>query len=371
MQEGRRKGYGEKIKRPLILSLFILVVILYLSKRLDHLTTVTHFDIKSNRTSKNRNQEQKKTKAKTDGVFIPGSLNLTRFEAYQRCYVDPTLYKHYFETKHYSFVSKENGLIYAQILKAGSTEIRLRMPIFSDINLMSCDNMNHSHYAAFQTFTFTREPMSRFISGFQETMHRWSLFHHAKSGGYIPPTEELKEFYNSYKNISLTTDHDNVLDALESLVTNHYNGYTLPNNHLELQITSILRPDCPRLDVIYNLEDVNSVFDKFLTERGMNASSPNFNKKRYQAKLHLNISRVSRKVKRKICQLSALDYCCLNYRLPPDCEGAVSCRWKERKYSEYLRLARQLNHSSSSSSSNDTVLLIEAVSPYPIIPQNL
>jgi len=353
------------MKGLLVLSLCISVVILYRSRVLDHLTMVTHSDIKSNKTSITRNQEQRGTRSKTDGVFIPGSLNLTRFEAYQRCYVDPTLYKHSFETPHNSYVSEENGLIYAQIVKAGSSAIRLRMKSFSHENSMRCDNMNHSRYAAFQTFTFTREPTSRFVSGFQETIFRW------QATGVVPPTEELKEFYNSYKNISLSTDHDNVLDALESFVTNHSIGYTLPNKHLELQITSILRPDCPRLDAIYNLEDLNSVFDKFLTERGMNASSRDFDKKIYETKLHLNISRVSRKVKRKICQLSALDYCCLNYRLPPECEGAVSCQWKEKKYSEYLRLARQLNHSSSSSSSNDTVLLIEAVSPYPIIPQNL
>jgi len=32
-------------------------------------------------------------------------------------------------------------------------------------------------------------------------------------------------------------------------------------------------------------------------------------------------------VRRKICELTAIDYCCLNYELPLECKGVVQCQW--------------------------------------------
>jgi hypothetical protein len=62
-------------------------------------------------------------------------------------------------------------------------------------------------------------------------------------------------------------------------------------------------------------------------------------------KLDMNNS-LSLETRRKICQLSAIDFCCLNYPLPPECQDAVQCRWI------------------SSKSELSKELMIEAVSPF-------
>merc|ERR1712238_420601 len=73
----------------------------------------------------------------------------------------------------------------------------------------------------------------------------------------------------------------------------------------------------------------------------------------------LDLSRVSVAVQHKVCQLSALDYCCLNYRLPPICEGVVSCRWREQTTTKTSRRAatrkQQLLQSHNASSAISSV----------------
>ena len=34
----------------------------------------------------------------------------------------------------------------------------------------------------------------------------------------------------------------------------------------------------------------------------------------------------------RICQLAAIDYCCLNFKLPPECRNSgVKCTWDENE----------------------------------------
>jgi hypothetical protein len=56
--------------------------------------------------------------------------------------------------------------------------------------------------------------------------------------------------------------------------------------------------------------------------------------------------KISLEKKQKICQLLAVDYCCLNFPLPTECESVVTCQWVQKN------------------NSNDD-LMIETISPYP------
>lgn len=68
---------------------------------------------------------------------------------------------------------------------------------------------------------------------------------------------------------------------------------------------------------------------------------------------------LSNETKQKVCQLTAIDYCCLNYKLPEVCEGVVSCRWRT------LDKGMENGRLSSSALPPDDGLYIEAISPYP------
>lgn len=326
--------------------------------------------------------------ARAGDVFVPGSLNMTRVEAYQKCYGDKVLYKHH-RGSALKFVSEKHKLVYFQIGKAGSSQIRKMLDdSFGNIVQYKTCNILQKRNATtrfnkdvYHKFTVSREPSSRFVSAFSEMMRRW-VFGRSRT----PPTKELKDFARVYNKTYLKEDEDghHAVEAFETFVTNHYDGYTIPDDHLRLQIFRLLTPnDCLRLNVIHDLEDLDDVVRELLTEHGLDTAqkSETEEERARQSKLHLKISMVSVEVQQKVCQLSALDYCCLNYRLPPECEGVVRCRWREKKTSEWANNSRLTsNHSSysantsmstsasTSTSINDPMLMIEAVSPYPLLP---
>jgi len=326
---------------------------------------------------------------------------MTRFEAHQRCYIDEVLFQHHHRQPTYRYVSEQHELIYFQITKGGSSRIRKKMDDFFDNILQHpCSKMGIKRRDAtrfnqdtFHKFTFSRDPTSRFVSAFSELMWRW-LVKPEVIGSRVPPTKELEDFVRVYNQTYLKEDDGHVLEAFETFVTHHYDGYRLPNNHLTLQMAQIFRPkNCLRLDVIHDLENLDNVFHEMLMGQGLEAKTFQIEKEKKQtpqqrharpSKFHLNLSRVSVEVQQKVCQLSALDYCCLNYRLPPECEGVVSCRWRETKTSPWARNLLPSNNSwasvytntntsistsvSTSTSINDPMLLIEPVSPYPLLP---
>jgi hypothetical protein len=323
---------------------------------------------------------------------------MTRFEAHQRCYVDEVLYEHHRRQPAFRYVSEKHKLIYFQITKAGSSTNRKLLQDSFDILQYSCNTLQRSNATTrfntdvFHKFTFSREPSSRFVSAFSEVMRRWFMKPES-TGSRAPPTKELEDFVRVYNKTYLKEEVGHEVDAFETFVTNHYDGYTIPDNHLRLQIAQIFRPvNCLRLDVIHDLEDLDDVFHELLKEHGLDTQKFETEEKKKNQQvharrsiLHLNISMVSVEVQQKVCQLSALDYCCLNYRLPPECEGVLSCRWRETKTSEWANSLLKSNHSSysantnkntsmstsarsTSTSINGPMLMIEAVSPYPLLP---
>jgi len=307
--------------------------------------------------------------AKAGDVFVPGSLGLTRHETYDKCYIDPVRYKEHLATKRpQNYGPAEHGLVLSPIAKSGSSDAREKMERLFGLERYSCwkDVSESAHY-----FAFVREPSSRFLSSFQETLKRWRMEMDSVNNAPPPCYEELSK---NFSHLDLNKDNDGVLGALEFFLTK-YEVYRLANVHFALQTTRILRPLCRKVDEIYDLENIDSVFQRFLAERGRN-DTVSLGGPTYAKKLRLNYTALSLESKRKICQMSALDYCCLNFQLPPECEGAVSCRWIEKTYEEKLQLSfqdlkkskDQMFNDTSSSSREDMVLMIEPVSRYPVIP---
>ena len=60
----------------------------------------------------------------------------------------------------------------------------------------------------------------------------------------------------------------------------------------------------------------------------------------------MNISYIATKTYNKICRLAAIDFCCLNFKLPPECAtSGVACGW-ETKDGERRIVPKQLDEAS-------------------------
>ena len=184
-------------------------------------------------------------------------------------------------------------------------------------------------------------------------MHRWKIATNPEElGRQIETTpKEMDAFLVRYGNATLENKGE-MTEALEAFVMNYWDGFTIVNDHLSLQMSQIWRPMCPefRLDAIHDLGDMNSVFENLLSDRGIPKSQES--EKLNVKSLRLKEEMLSRKLLRKICQLQALDYCCLNFRLPPVCDEAVKCQWKK-------------------ADEGTPGLFIEPVSPFPAVNSDL
>jgi len=291
-------------------------------------------------------------------LFLPGSLNMTRLETLQRCYIDPKRYKFHLQTPEKLHVSQNHQLIYRGNPKAGSTGSRQRMqtyfPPIDPVFMVCRDDHNQTLYEQYQnyfTFTFVREPTQHFVSGYKEMLLRWQRFYEHHPAGHQPPAH-LQQFASNVTQLDHQNDADGVRQAFESFVTEHYHGYLVPNNHVSFQSTRLLprKEHCIELDTIYDLEDMNHVFESMLQKHNKTNVTKIIQGKLRHKPYHIDKPNVSLRVKHKICHMLALDYCCLNYKLPEECDGILSCRWKKK-------------------SSESDVMLIEPISSY--YPKNM
>jgi len=299
-------------------------------------------------------------------VFVPGTLNLTRAAASARCYADPVLYEEYFRTSAFRTVSEAHGLVLFHVLKAGSSMARTKMgEFFPDSKFRRFDrptgDYNRTRYRSFLKFGFARDPFSRFVSAFQETLHRW----HLRRGEEEQIPAAYQAFWESIESLEYTRDRDGVLKALETFVLEVYDGYRLANNHLGLQSTQLQRREYPELvpDVLHDLDDAPAFFARLKREKNVTVQSA-IPDRYYAAKLRLDTSLLRADVVRKICQLHALDYCCLNFALPPECAGAVRCRWRDPRAHAHAGDAIAAA-AGTAAGIRSAALQIEAVSPFP------
>jgi len=296
-------------------------------------------------------------------LFVPGSLNLTRIETFQRCYVDPDQYQHHFGLRRKrDEVSETYKLVYVQQAKAGSSSARhIMRKLFGDTEGKIFDPKPHEK-DQFHRFTFTRDPMSRFLSSFHEALIAWNR----KS--YLPKEQGkfdfLRQFYaleRRKRSHYVQFNERRITQMLEEFVR-EYDGNDVPEDHLRLQVPNLIIKQkkgekqtwMPHLDAIYDIENMDEEFTKMWmasTAYNNNTKTTTVGEHKYKRAMHINASLISLETRRKICQLSALDFCCLNHRLPPECEGVVGCQWRR--------------HPDQHTNSSSSTLAITALSPYP------
>jgi len=320
--------------------------------------------------------------------FLAGTLNLTKAEALDHCYADPDIYKHHFTRRKMRGIpiSLKNKLVFVMIAKSGSSTGRWVMnnvleaeELKVDKNLV--DLSPGGKYEDFEVISFVRDPLSRFYSSYDEVFYRYGPWMKVTSGrhdfeswaNYIQhfdhPHAYLYENMTSYQDFQdafcppnlipngfrdrrvaspqprrpnwctdqPTRENGTLASKFERFVW-EYDGVTPWDVHLSLQVPILSdqktgRP--ARITEVFSTETSTENWKFIVAKYGQTLpESENLNgraiPRRFDTKL------VSIETKQRICQIAAIDYCCLNLKLPLECDGVdVSCALDKDERGDY------------------------------------
>ena len=277
-------------------------------------------------------------------VFLPGTVRLSTLEAYSRCYANPDIFGSHFDKIgrnmcSVSQLSPDRSLIYYMIEKSASSTTRKFMSDSFRVKEQWCpvkvkEGTNQSQYE--KHFTVVREPSSRFVSQYQETMLRVSLHNRTIPAQYSKFLDVANltainhlywDLYGSEKGASLAVQMMNQF-------VNDYDNELPFDIHLRLQIPHLVDPKTGRTRPLDKLLELNENLPDALQRLSRGDSrdleqSQVGNHRPGRNKDVLNLEALSSTARQKICKLNSLDYCCLNFELPEDCreEQTVRCRW--------------------------------------------
>lgn len=296
---------------------------------------------------------------KEELLFVPGSLNLTRLESFKHCYFNPDQYQQHYSKKYMHDISIRHKLLYVMIPKAGSSTARhLMHTFFNDSMHMGFGKKTFAknQINRYYSFTFTRDPLTRFISSFREFLVKvkrdpTKLSKQPKFAKMFLSLPEKKRKKVMYKDVNSTA-------RLLELFVDEYDGINVPDGHLRLQVPMLKASERQEgrifeLDAIHDVHNIREEFIKLWVANAANGdtSTPPLLGPDLHQKIHLDVSSINIETQKKICELSALDFCCLNYPLPTECEGVLSCKW--------------VKHPNQTNKSSLSPMVITAVSPYP------
>ena len=225
-------------------------------------------------------------------------------------------------------------------------------------------------YEAKHIIAFVREPLSRFYSQYDEAYVRTAPWSKSQNPYYIDPDNKnnrkehpfpfLYENFNSYHDYedvfcppSTRTNPNNrreclfrpshedgtLAKRLERFVQ-EYDGRTPYDVHLILQVPKLLSKDGSsnglsiNITELYNTtnakNDWKTIAKKYIGDHAKLLSTTNNNNeesggviegrsypRRFDKKF------IGKETEKRICQLALLDYCCLNFPLPSNCDGDV------------------------------------------------
>lgn len=268
-------------------------------------------------------------------IFVPGSLPISRLEALKKCYVDPTKYQNHFRSRITCVVSEKYNLTYLMVAKAGSSTSRVVMKESFEGEETKCTNQQLANIGTDQDdtishFTFVREPSSRFLSSYQEAIKHNFYYNHTTHvpdryhKAFLGPIEQFQ-----YSEL-FGTDEGRIafMAAIEDFMQ-VYNGDMPFDGHLRLQVPRLFHQKSKqtfRLDAVYDIKTMEQNFQE-LADKVRTEMPPKVVHAYDRGDRRIAITSLSLEARRKICQLTAIDYCCLNYELPPECADLVQCRW--------------------------------------------
>jgi len=260
-----------------------------------------------------------------DGTFAPGTLKMSRVEALSRCYVDPEVYRRHL-TSQQCPVSEKFKVLYYQIPKSASSSSREIME--KDLKAEEkhthvCDAMSNDYLR----ISFVREPLNRFWASYEEMIARNLNYREnipEQFRGFISDLPSYQAYDKLFPQPHLLVKH------CEQFV-DEWDGKTVFDNHLHLQAPLLMKPDGTPRNISYlgNVPKVQESWD----EMHKLYNTPQLKAIRGRSyPRRMDIKLVSKAHTNRICQLAAIDYCCLNFRLPPECDtSGVMCKWDEKK----------------------------------------
>mmetsp|Transcript_32372 Transcript_32372/g.39843 ORF Transcript_32372/g.39843 Transcript_32372/m.39843 type:complete len:372 (-) Transcript_32372:1131-2246(-) len=291
------------------------------------------------------NENEKKHIFDDESIFLPGSIkDMTRTETVNRCYVDPVKYKQH-KLGNICTYSPKYDLFYFLIPKSGSSTGRHVMKHSFEADEHSSHNckrfmetgkaFNSGEGDKTLRTTSLRNPLSRFFASYDE-MHVRRLGKLNK----IPANYNawMKDYdgwdYDRYKELFETKEGVQKITRSFEKFVHDWDGVVPFDVHLMLQtpVISDSKGKIYPFDIAFDTHDMGNAL-KEIAHR-VSAPEPEIIRGRSYPR-RINTSDVSTETKQKICRLSAIDFCCLNYALPKEClrddqipvGERVRCRW--------------------------------------------
>jgi hypothetical protein len=115
-------------------------------------------------------------------------------------------------------------------------------------------------------------------------------------------------------------DDGRLLKRFEQFVSD-YDGIEPFDIHLNMQVTNLVYGNTGEplpISTLYNASDAEKGWQEVARQHGVTIPDGEMTHGRHQSR-RFDVSKVSEATQQKICQILALDYCCLNFKLPKVC----------------------------------------------------
>jgi hypothetical protein len=327
-----------------------------------HLATwilTSHLNDKDMNTQHSAYERMRQSPA-TPLTFFPGSLQLSHAQALKYCYADPAVYGKHFQGRRGDGIdvpvsySEKYKLAYVMLPKSGSSTARYMLKnqfgaIETSKSLQRIDFQAGGNMEGVEVISFVRDPLSRFFSQYEEAYIRTAPWvtndnpYSAQTHPY-PFLFDNIHSYHEYEDVFCppetrqsrrecidkpSAENGTLAERLERFVRD-YDGRDPFDVHLTLQAPMLSTHNGYPLHItqIYNTTDAESGWKSIGRELlGANSSLAQSGSKGVVIEgrsypRRLNSKLVSEETQRRICELTLLDYCCLNLPLPEVCQGA-------------------------------------------------
>ncbi len=285
------------------------------------------------------------------GTFRPGSLAMNRTEAMMHCYVDPHGPYQTHLGDALCTLSEKHKMLFFHVRKSGSSTGRaVTAKAFQARDNMRC---RAPKFRSYYSVAFVRNPITRFFAQYEEMFvrtlgrdkpsppARYNVFHNdidgykeyermfcgankRKQGRVKPcdqiPSQDTGELAHRFERFVEAWD-GNVFEA-----------------HLAMQAPILTHRDGTpfKLDFIGETRHTIEHWKEVARRLGVPESSVQVMRGRGYPR-RMNVSYIGKSTYERICRLAAIDFCCLNFELPPECiDSGVSCRWEEREGSKRI-----------------------------------
>lgn len=274
-------------------------------------------------------------------VFEPGSLKLPRAEVFKQCFVSPSYYKEHFNhNDNLCAISTPHKLFYYHIPKSGSSTSReVFVKGFSGKDYQHCP-LKHQGYSSHKKVAIVRDPISRFYAGYDEAFARVL---NSLQAGHDPIPDWLVTIWDGFPTYKEYEKNFNTAETLRRFeaFANLWDGRTVFDDHIRLQAPILADQNTGLpfdMDYLGEVHDMVNSWNGIgaLVGQSVDTELSSIRGRTYPRRF--NTKDVSDLTLQRVCRLAAIDFCCLNFPLPPACLPAntppgnqVYCQWIQKK----------------------------------------